>query len=211
MWDKRLDQGHIYLITNNVNNKKYIGQTWYPLERRLSQHISQKKRGCPLLSRAIKKYGKEAFTIESLARFDSSANADLLEKYFISFHCSSDQQYGYNLTDGGQGERATMLEEVRLKISKSKKGQKPSQETKDKISVGNLIAQQNLSGESKKRLDASRAKKRKLTMDQAEQIRKEYQNGMKLTTLASIYNVSITGIYHIVNNNTYINNYEKVE
>lgn len=207
MWDQRLDRGHIYLITNNINNKKYIGQTWYPLERRLSQHTSQKKRGCPLLSKAINKYGKEAFTIESLIRFNTPTQADFLETYFISFYCSADLQYGYNLTDGGQGGRPSMSPEMRQKISQSKMGQKQSLQTKVKISIANKQSLNNLSTESQKRLDASRVKKRKLTMEQAEEIRTKYNNGNKLSHLAREYKVSITGIYYIVNNKTYISNY----
>lgn len=210
MWDKRLESGHIYLITNNVNNKKYIGQTWYPLERRLSQHKTQKKRGCPLLSRAIKKYGGEAFTIESLAKFDTQAHADFLETYFISFYCSNDPQYGYNLTSGGQGGKPSMPLETRQKISQSKQGYKQSLQTKLKISIGNKQALDNLPAESQKRLDASRIKKRKLTMEQAEQIRTKYNNGNKLSDLSREYIVSITVIYHIVNNNTYIKNYDPI-
>ena len=37
--------GHIYKITNIVNNKIYIGQTIQPIEKRFIQHKSHAKTG----------------------------------------------------------------------------------------------------------------------------------------------------------------------
>jgi group I intron endonuclease len=57
---------YIYVITNDINGKQYVGQTSGSLEKRFKQHIndmnkrSEEKR--PLYS-AMKKYGIEHFYI----------------------------------------------------------------------------------------------------------------------------------------------------
>ena len=38
MWE-----GYIYVITNSVNRKQYVGQTITTVEHRFKQHISKKK------------------------------------------------------------------------------------------------------------------------------------------------------------------------
>ena len=49
--------GYIYLFTNKINDKKYIGQTWN-YKRRIGEHY--RGYGCAkLLKNAINKYGKE--------------------------------------------------------------------------------------------------------------------------------------------------------
>ena len=50
----------IYKITNNINNKIYIGQTTRTLEERIAEH---KRKRNPLISKAIKKYGIEKPTL----------------------------------------------------------------------------------------------------------------------------------------------------
>jgi hypothetical protein len=55
----------IYMITNIVNNKKYIGQTISSIEHRWDQHTSNARRytnKCRYLENAIRKYGEHNFT-----------------------------------------------------------------------------------------------------------------------------------------------------
>ena len=55
-------EGYIYLITNSVNGKQYVGQTKTTIEHRFKQHISKKKIShCSALGGAIEKYGEENF------------------------------------------------------------------------------------------------------------------------------------------------------
>ena len=212
----RLTQGHIYLIKNVVNGKIYIGQTWHTLDHRWSQHKSgayhNSKRGCPYLYKAIIKHGADNFTIESISRFDNQQEADIIESQCIDKYQSTDHNHGYNLTKGGQGEGSgsRMLESTRKKISQSRKGQRPSAESRLKMSIAGKLKAQSLSVESQQRLDDSRFRNRKLTMEQAKEIRKEWAEGTQIKILASKWGVSTVAIGGIVHNRTYINDYKPI-
>lgn len=203
---KRLDSGHVYVIINNNNNKRYIGQTWFELADLWYQHKSKNKRGCPYLFKAIVKHGSAAFTIESLVRFTDQNMADLLEIDYINLYCSNEHQYGYNLTGGGQNNRPPMPQATRDKISQSRKGMIFSAETRLKMSRAQKT--KNLSEDGKKQIDAAHARKRKLTMEQANQIRQESRDGASSNELSKKYNVSALVIHLIIKNKTYIKDYK---
>ena len=58
----------IYKISNNINDKVYIGQTIRPIEDRFRRHISDAINNIldTHFARAIRKYGKENFHIEMI-------------------------------------------------------------------------------------------------------------------------------------------------
>lgn len=106
--------GRIYLITNNVNGNKYVGQTTGTIEERFKQHIYQMTRyakhlidpdkyvwngTCTYLYKAMKKYGFESFTVEQIVE----VNNDELDENEIKFILELDTlaPNGYNLTTGG--------------------------------------------------------------------------------------------------------------
>jgi group I intron endonuclease len=99
-----LSTGFIYLITNTVNNKKYVGKTVVTVDARWTQHKSDAKanRG-HLLHRAIRKHGPDAFTIEVLAKADEEQLAQLEKDFIVSLRTHSIHGSGYNLTAGGEG------------------------------------------------------------------------------------------------------------
>lgn len=94
--------GHIYKITNTLNNKVYIGQTIKPVEKRFNQHKNNytKEYFSQLaLYKAFRKYGVENFTFEEIEEVENDL-LDEREKYWISFY---DSYYnGYNSTIGGR-------------------------------------------------------------------------------------------------------------
>lgn len=145
----------VYLIVNNVNGKRYVGQTSQPLNKRWARHRSPMNHRDPqYLFRAIQKYGAENFTIKPLVVVNSKWEMDLYERSLIKAFGLRNPEKGYNLTDGGGGMLGFKLseetkarmssyvksEEHRARISISKLGNKSrlgilhSEETKKKIS-----------------------------------------------------------------------------
>ena len=162
----------IYMIENTINHKRYIGKT-IDFNRRTYLHTHLLDSGIHAnkhLQNAWNKYGSENFKFilfdnrtEEFSKFSiSEINRQLndLEIAWIKFYKSSNEKYGYNLSEGGDG--AILLgnrngsygkpksKSVRLKISqtilanKSHSGErngrygKPvSMETRQKISASN--------------------------------------------------------------------------
>lgn len=88
---------YVYKITNQINGKAYIGQT-NNLKRRFQEHLHDKRMGHPIYL-AMKKYGKENFSLEVLYYGD---NYDEEERRWIAFYETSNKDKGYNITAGGQ-------------------------------------------------------------------------------------------------------------
>jgi len=93
----------IYLITNLINNKKYVGQSRRGLKTRWGSHCSEAKRKNPLalIDRSIKKYGKSNFTCTLLEKCSSLEDLDDKEIYWI-FSLKTLAPVGYNLELGGE-------------------------------------------------------------------------------------------------------------
>lgn len=91
----------IYLITNEVNGKQYVGLTIGPLVSRLKQHIASAKKGRKApLPNAIRKYGAEAFTIK-LIRSDAKNFAELQQQEIDEIAQRKTLTLGYNSAIGG--------------------------------------------------------------------------------------------------------------
>lgn len=94
---------YIYKITNDVNNKIYIGKTEFSIEKRFKEHCKDAfKERCekrPLYS-AMKKYGVENFHIELI---EETNEPEEREKYWVEYFGSF--KNGYNATIGGDGKR----------------------------------------------------------------------------------------------------------
>lgn len=94
--------GIIYIITNSINDKVYIGQTIQSLKDRWQGHC---RKACSRneaemhIKRAIFKYGKENFEIRELERCGIE-ELDEKEIYYISLYNSYNK--GYNNTKGGK-------------------------------------------------------------------------------------------------------------
>ena len=93
----------IYIIKNDINDKKYIGQTSKQLEERMKQHIiDSKKQKCMNrdLYKDMNKYGIDKFHIYLIETCDNNIS-DELEIYYIDKYDSF--KNGYNNTYGGKG------------------------------------------------------------------------------------------------------------
>jgi group I intron endonuclease len=143
----------VYLITNKKNNKQYVGQTVQKLKQRWDKHNVGS--GCPVMSRALHKYGRENFVIEQLHACESKEEMDFVETFYIAL-LGTKTPSGYNLTDGGEGalgfkmpesakeklrKKATgrlVSEETRRKMSEARKGFVFSEESKRKLSLSKM-------------------------------------------------------------------------
>ena len=93
--------GFIYSITNDINNKKYVGQTRVSVNTRFHSHLNDFNNNdkCALHA-AIQKYGANHFTVETLEECDDEI-LDEREIYWINKLDTYNK--GYNSTLGGQG------------------------------------------------------------------------------------------------------------
>lgn len=86
-------KGYIYLITNKINNKQYIGQTSRDVDTRFQEHYSN-TRGYSKLHNAIQKYGWQNFKVETIEEVPLDS-LDEREKYWINKLDTRDK--GYNI------------------------------------------------------------------------------------------------------------------
>ena len=92
---------YIYQITNDINDKIYIGKTVRSIQERFKEHcrdyLKREMENRPLY-RAMKKYGIEHFHIELLEETDAPEER---ERFWIEEKGSF--KHGYNATIGGDG------------------------------------------------------------------------------------------------------------
>ena len=92
---------YIYKITNNINQKIYIGKTIRSINERFREHKRDSfKEECENrpLYRAMRKYGIQNFSVELIEETD---NPEERERYWIEYYGSF--KNGYNATLGGDG------------------------------------------------------------------------------------------------------------
>ena len=92
---------YVYLITNLVNDKKYVGIT-NDYKKRWANHKCNND-PTMVIAKAIKKYGKDNFKFELIEEDVSLEEIDEKEQYYIDFyqsHVSTGK--GYNVSKGGR-------------------------------------------------------------------------------------------------------------
>lgn len=144
--------GIIYKIQNNINGKIYIGQTIRSLKIRFQKHcrfssISIGEANMPI-KKAIKKYGKQNFTITEIESVDDSLLNER-EIFWIKYYDSYNN--GYNATIGGalSGKPKTISDENEIIIiSKYLNGSTPNFLAKeyhvDRKTIMNLFSRNNI-------------------------------------------------------------------
>lgn len=166
--------GEIYIVTNTITGKRYVGQTKYATDDRWKQHIedSELNRSNSYLHRSIRKYGVTAFVVKRVLK---NVPLDILDD--LEIKCI--QRYntlapnGYNLCRGGGGVKGYRHTEEtknmawRKAISESRLGKfkgadnpfggkHHTQETKARISEANskAVLMCSLDGEVVKRFNS---------------------------------------------------------
>ena len=143
----------VYCYTNNINGKKYVGQTCHTLLER-SKKDGSGYNHCTYFYHAIQKYGFDNFSATILAENLSKEDADIIEKKYIDLWNLKDHRFGYNLRDGGSN--GALTDNHKRKIGEANKN--PSCETRERLR--NCRLGQKLSNETKKKIgDVHRGRK----------------------------------------------------
>lgn len=111
--------GCIYKIVNKLNGKVYVGQTTESAKTRWSRHLEKSRQQNSALYAAIRKYGPDAFTLETVGYGWDKASLDDSEIYFVD-HFQSMSPDGYNLLPGGAS-AGKHHDETRAKMSATRK------------------------------------------------------------------------------------------
>lgn len=120
--------GYIYMTTNLINGKQYIGQ------KKAKEFLHEKYLGSgKILKQAIETYGRENFKVEMLCECDSKSDLDEKEIYYIQFYNAQSDRHYYNICKGGDaGPGGPMFQghkhsdETRAKMSADRTGSKNS-------------------------------------------------------------------------------------
>ena len=124
----------IYMYTNKINGKGYVGQT-NDFNRRYKEHIdaminkNNDEYNKPI-HRALRKYGLDNFEVEILKEnLSTLCLLNMYECYYIKkFDLLCKNGKGYNISDGGSngnpfaGKTDEEMEEIRRKRSEARKG-----------------------------------------------------------------------------------------
>lgn len=99
----------VYMMSNSVNKKVYVGVTQTSLHERFNKHRKsvQRRSGRPLYV-DMKKFGDSAFKIEPLAHVPNLSEGHKMEIIWV-FLLNAKTPNGYNLTDGGRGFTRVMV------------------------------------------------------------------------------------------------------
>ena len=96
--------GTIYMIRNIKNDKRYVGQSIQPVEKRFRQHIEAaylegRRAYNTCLSRAIRKHGSDFFEVGILAEDVPDEDLDIVEAHYIDLY-NTLAPNGYNKSVG---------------------------------------------------------------------------------------------------------------
>lgn len=183
------------------NGKVYIGQTKSSMTKRFSQHCETRNK--TVIGLAIKKYGKDNFTVTILIKgIVNKEELDRLEIKQISKH-NSISPNGYNVEPGGN--TTPMTEVTKNKISKKLKGRSVTWGHKVSISVKKLWedpvyrktqTEQRCKKRGSYKKGIIRPKLRKNI--NIKNLIIDYKNYMTVKCLCEKYNISFPTLYRIL-------------
>jgi group I intron endonuclease len=117
----------IYKVTNQINQKSYVGKTELSFNIRKNNHLSDTRRGCEFaFHRALRKYGEENFVWEIVEDgIEDKTLLDDKERHYIALYESFGPK-GYNMSEGGEGQTGWVpSDKTRAKWSEQRKGKAP--------------------------------------------------------------------------------------
>ena len=114
----------IYIHINKINGKVYIGQTCQKPEVRWGNGQGYKQ--SPRFYAAIKRYGWDNFEHKILYSNMTREEANQYEAELIEKYKSNKEEFGYNMTSGGE-DHYRFTDEVKQKLREQKLGEKNHQ------------------------------------------------------------------------------------
>jgi len=96
----------VYLIINKDSGKVYVGKTIHDLAFRWTDHKRKAVTGyrSRYLHNSIAKRGVDKFDACVIDEAETNKQVQRLEEHYIRVYRSSEKEFGYNLTLGGEGE-----------------------------------------------------------------------------------------------------------
>jgi group I intron endonuclease len=147
-------KSYVYLISNNVNGKCYVGKSNNPTSRwRDHKFDAARARPRTLIGKALAKYGVDSFEFKVVSEYLSQESAFAAESQLITELCTLSSQHGYNLDSGGWG-GTTKSTETREKIRVARLGTKLRPESRAKLSA--YLRGHTLSEEARAKISATK-------------------------------------------------------
>lgn len=167
--------GCIYYIFCKETGKGYVGQTKYPSpENRYKEHWNAVGRKCNLfLHKAMRKYGREAFTIERLCVVPHEALGRMEEYWAEQLQTYMwDIPGGYNMVwCGATGSLGVKLsDEAKENMRIAQTGRKHSEETKEKMRQSQI---------GKKRSSETKEKMKQIALNRSDETKKKIGQSSK--------------------------------
>lgn len=186
----------IYMIKNIINNKVYIGSA-KKLVSRLSNHrhlLNNNKHHSIHLQHAWNKYGEDVFIFGVIKVVEDLDKLIEFEQNFIDKYKSSNDKYGYNICP----------------LAKNNLGSKHQRGINDKkrrmTGKGNNFYNKKHSPEALFKISENNFQK-KLTIENINEIKFLYEEGVTQDIIAKIFNVGQPHISKIINNRKRTKNY----
>ena len=114
---------YVYIHTNLINNKKYIGITCLKPIKRWQNGKGYSKQS--LFNNAIQKYGWDNFKHEILFCNLTKEQAEMFEIELIKYYKSNDRNFGYNQSAGGESGAKGVKQNRKFYINRNKAMQIP--------------------------------------------------------------------------------------
>lgn len=162
---------YIYLITNTINGKYYVGQTIRTVEKRWREHLKYSKQiegkstKKAHLYNSMRTHGSENFKIETLCECPDIETLNSSEKFFVSFTASYKPSFGYNQTMGGNN--ALLTERAKANLSLAHKTSTKAKAHREVLRISQIGRSPSNKGQKAsqeaiaKQIAASRGRKRK--------------------------------------------------
>ncbi len=170
--------GYVYIHTNQVNGKKYVGQTTMEPKKRWGSGKLYKS----YFRSAILKYGWDNFTHEILEKIENLSKDKLikdlntLEENYIK-ELNTLAPNGYNLKLGGNNSEMSKM--TRDKMSKSHTGKKFTDEHKKNMSISAIGTTKRPRTEEEKRVASEFMTNRNLGNKHSEETKQKISERLK--------------------------------